>query len=38
MVDLIVERKRQREIIRRFIAWSASGSAAEPAAAGRASG
>jgi acetyl-CoA carboxylase carboxyl transferase subunit beta len=27
MVDLIVERKRQRETIRRFIAWSAAGGA-----------
>jgi len=35
MVDQIVERKRQREVIRRFLAWSACGAAAEPAVAGR---
>ena len=38
MVDQIVERKRQREVIRRFMAWSAGGTEEAPAAAARAPG
>jgi acetyl-CoA carboxylase carboxyl transferase subunit beta len=38
MIDQIVERKRQREVIRRFMAWSARQTDEAPAAAGRTSG
>jgi acetyl-CoA carboxylase carboxyl transferase subunit beta len=35
MLDQIVERKRQREVIRRFLAWSVSGAREKPAMARR---
>jgi acetyl-CoA carboxylase carboxyl transferase subunit beta len=35
MIDQIVERKRQREVIRRFLAWSVRGAGKEPVVAGR---
>jgi len=35
MIDQIVERKRQREVIRRFLAWSVCGAGEKPAIAGR---